>query len=150
MTEVDLKRFAEIVRQRRLALGLRQEEVRDAGGPALRRQTQIEQGVPPVPSVSTLARVDKSLQWAPGSAARTLQGGLPLPAQTPQITEEDVERRVNLALALQRAGVTRIGTRLTNEEPDRFGLSPSVVDQLIEILNSLPDAENGAQQDLSQ
>lgn len=146
MDEAKLERFGTLVRQRRLELGLTQDQVAAAGGPSDKRQTQIEKGASPAPSITTQAKVDTGLQWKPGSAAATLRGGTPtnLEDDEPAITEEDVDRAVNLALALERTGVTQVGTRGAHRNANR-GLSNEVIDQLIELLNSLPPANRTAE-----
>ncbi|AHK35458.1 hypothetical protein OPAG_08329 [Rhodococcus opacus PD630] len=145
MDEANLKRFGAIVRSRRLALGLKQDQVAEAGGPSDKRQTKIEHGAPPAPSLTTLAKVDKGLQWAAGSAAATLNGGHPTPLEEPTYTQEEVDRRVALEMALQRAGVKRVAARGAHKNAAGSGLSPEVVDQLIDLLNSLPPESQGGE-----
>lgn len=132
-----LKRFGMTVRGRRLALGLTQDQVTAAGGPSDKRQTKIENGTPPAPSVTTLAKLDKALRWEPGSAAAALNGGTPTPLEGRTLTTEDVERRVALALALERAGVTDLAARGATREANGI-LNDEVIDSLIDLLNSLP------------
>lgn len=145
MDDAKLERFGTLVRQRRLELGLTQDQVAAAGGPSDKRQTQIEKGASPAPSITTQAKVDTGLQWKPGSAATTLRGGTPTKLEDePAITEEDVDRAVALALALERTGVTQVGTRGAHRNANGR-LSNEVIDQLIELLNSLPPAHRTAE-----
>ncbi|MFC7446456.1 helix-turn-helix domain-containing protein [Rhodococcus daqingensis] len=74
-------RFGRFVTERRRALNLTQDEVRAAGGPSDAAQTRAENGTGPEPSQRTLRRLDTGLNWAPGSAARTLLGGVPDPLE---------------------------------------------------------------------
>ncbi|SEL57284.1 helix-turn-helix domain-containing protein [Rhodococcus maanshanensis] len=74
-------RFGRFVTERRRALNLTQDEVRAAGGPSDAAQTRAENGTGPEPSQRTLRRLDIGLNWAEGSAARTLLGGVPTPLE---------------------------------------------------------------------
>jgi hypothetical protein len=74
-------RFGRFVSERRRALNLTQDEVRAAGGPSDAAQTRAENGTGPEPSQRTLRRLDTGLNWAEGSAARTLLGGVPRPLE---------------------------------------------------------------------
>lgn len=74
----DLQRFARIVRARREELGLRQDQMRDAGGPSTTTMTKVENAAD-APSRVTLRKLDAALRWEPGSAARALDGGEPTP-----------------------------------------------------------------------
>jgi transcriptional regulator with XRE-family HTH domain len=135
----DLVRFGQIVRARRIELGLTQAKVTANGGPSDRRQTRIERGYGPAPSVDTLDKVDRGLQWAPGSAAAVLRGADPTPVDEVSYSAEDVQRRVALEVALDRAGVRQVAARdHTPRANDDYRLAPEVVDQLISLLNSLP------------
>ncbi|WP_157129147.1 helix-turn-helix transcriptional regulator [Nocardia amamiensis] len=141
MDEAKLKRFGNIVRERRLELGLTQDEVTERGGPSDKRQTKIENGQPPVPSVTTLRNLDVALEWEPGSAAATLRGGNPTVAKRRpgMYTSEEVERRVALELALARHGIDRVAARHHASGPGGgLQLGAKTVDQLIEVLNSIP------------
>lgn len=143
MDQASLERFGKIVRGRRLARGMTQDQVKAAGGPSDKRQTKIENGTPPAPSVTTLAKLDKALDWAPGSAAATLNGGTPTPLEEQLLTEEDIDRRVALALALDHAGVTNVAARGAPRGA-RGVLDDEVIDSLIDLLNSLPAAPRDA------
>lgn len=144
MDEAKLERFGTLVRQRRLDLGLTQDQVAAAGGPSDKKQTQIENGASPAPSITTQAKVDKGLQWKPGSAASALRGGVPAKLEDePAITYEDIDRAVALAQALERTGVTQVGARGAHRNANGR-LSDEVIDQLIDLLNSLPPADRTA------
>ncbi|NKS10265.1 hypothetical protein GS580_03990 [Rhodococcus hoagii] len=139
MDEASLERFGQIVRGRRLALGLTQDQVTQAGGPSDKRQTKSRRRAPPAPSITTLAKLDRALRWEPGSASEALNGGTPTPIEGHTLTEADVDRRVALALALERAGVTNAAARGARRGPNGV-LSDEVIDSLIDLLNSLPAA----------
>ncbi|MFZ2173288.1 MAG: helix-turn-helix domain-containing protein [Rhodococcus sp. (in: high G+C Gram-positive bacteria)] len=81
-------RFGQIVYRRRRLLNLTQDQVTAAGGPSDAAQTRAENGTGPDPSIETLRKLDVALRWAPGSAARTLEGGSPTPVE-----ELDVQER---------------------------------------------------------
>jgi hypothetical protein len=135
-------RLGKLVRARRLALGLTQDAVQAAGGPSDRRQTAIELGRLPVPTPFTLAKVDRVLRWEAGSAERVLEGGEPteLDADVTALTP-DMERAVALEVALSRVGVKPIAAR--DHSPaagSGYQLPAEVVDQIIEVLNSIPPA----------
>ncbi|AII05597.1 helix-turn-helix domain-containing protein [Rhodococcus opacus] len=74
-------RFGQFVHRRRRLLNLTQDEVTAAGGPSDAAQTRAENGTGPDPSIETLRKLDVALRWAPGSAARTLDGGHPTPLE---------------------------------------------------------------------
>lgn len=139
MEKASLERLGRTVRERRLALGLTQDQVTEAGGPSDKRQTKIENATPPAPSITTLAKLDVALRWNPGSAAAVLNGGTPIPSEARTLTEEDLERRVALALALERVGVTNAAARGTPRGGGGI-LNDDVIDSLIDLLNSLPPA----------
>lgn len=65
--------LAEAIRARRSALGLTQRDVVAAGGPALSTLRQIEAAKSPGGlSRETTLGLDRSLRWAPGTAAKLL------------------------------------------------------------------------------
>lgn len=76
--EPALKRFGDIVRERRQALRLSQEDVTARGGPSDTTLTKIEnvEWNPTRPN-ETLRKLDVGLGWEPGSARRVLDGGEP-------------------------------------------------------------------------
>ncbi|NLU83296.1 helix-turn-helix domain-containing protein [Rhodococcus sp. HNM0569] len=75
------ERFGRYVYHRRRMLNLTQDDVTAAGGPSDAAQTRAENGTGPTPSTSTLRKLDLALEWEPGSAARTLEGGEPVPLE---------------------------------------------------------------------
>ncbi|MEE2033383.1 helix-turn-helix domain-containing protein [Rhodococcus chondri] len=92
-------RFAQIVAERRRLLGLTLDELQAAGGPSDVTTSKIEKGALAAPSARTLKRLDHSLRWAEGSAARAFAGGDPTPLEelpatrrsTPAAVSADVD-----------------------------------------------------------
>ncbi|MEV0367573.1 hypothetical protein [Nocardia fusca] len=58
-----------------------QQNVWDAGGPSDTTQSGIELGTATGVQRSTLLRLEKALQWAPGSARIIMEGGEPTPIE---------------------------------------------------------------------
>lgn len=112
-----------------------QDDVVAAGGPSDRKQTQIEKGIGPDPSLTTLAKVDKALRWEKGSANATLHGGEPVEASPPSV---DTSKLKALEEALARHGVDRIAARRHAGHGAKVEFNPAAVDQLIDLLNSVP------------
>lgn len=138
MDSAKLRRFGKIVRSRRLALGLTQSQVTEKGGPSDKRQTQIENGTPPAPSLTTLAKVDMGLRWKPGSAAAALNGGTPTPVEAAVYTAEDLDRHARLTVALERAGVRAVGARGAHRVEGGTVFSADAIEELIAVLDALP------------
>lgn len=133
-----LLRLGSEVRKRREELGLTQDDVVERGGPSDKSQTRIERGQAPRPTATTLAKLDTALEWTRGSAAAVLAGKSPTPANV-AYTAEDVERHARLAAALQKAGVTSIAARGVKRGPDGTSFTPEAIDELVKILNDLPE-----------
>ena len=70
-------RFGRIVRERREALGMTQDDVTAAGGPSDTTQTRIERAEGSEPTATTRNRFDHALRWEAGSASRVWAGGHP-------------------------------------------------------------------------
>lgn len=138
MDSAKLKRFGKVVRSRRLALGLTQDQVHANGGPSDKRQTQIEKAAPPAPSLTTLAKVDAGLRWKPGSAAATLNGGDPTPLDEAVYSAEDLDRHIRLTLALERAGVHGVAARGAQRVEGGTVFSSDAIEELIAVLGALP------------
>lgn len=138
MDSAKLRRFGKIVRSRRQALGLTQNQVQSVGGPSDKRQTQIENGAPPAPSLTTLAKVDAGLRWRPGSAAATLNGGNPTLIDEAVYSAEDLERHTRLTLALERAGVRAVAARGAQRVEGGTVFSADAIEELIAVLDALP------------
>lgn len=79
-------RFGRLVVQRRRVLGLTTRDVHHAGGPSTPTLNRIEAGRVGQPSRDTLVKLDRALQWQPGSAARTFDGGLPETLEPPPVS----------------------------------------------------------------
>lgn len=72
--ERDWAGLAERVRERRLALGLRQGDLEARGGPSNGTVRNIEQAARTKYSIRTLSQLEAALQWQPGTADRILDG----------------------------------------------------------------------------
>jgi transcriptional regulator with XRE-family HTH domain len=79
--ESGLPRFGAIVAARRASLGRTRDRIAELGGPSDTTLANLEAGTGRVPSPATLVKLDTALDWAPGSAARTLAGGEPTPLE---------------------------------------------------------------------
>ncbi|WP_137726192.1 helix-turn-helix domain-containing protein [Prescottella subtropica] len=107
-------RLGDYVAARRRELGLTRVQVHQAGGPSVTRLGTIEEGAGPGPSAQTLQKLDTGLRWQPGSAARTLTGGLPTPL--PDTAESDgLISASQVAVSVDElAGLIRAVNRLTD------------------------------------
>ena len=81
-TGKDWDRLAEFARERRVELGMTQEDVRGAGGPSTATVRLIEGALQQGYQPATLRDLEKALQWERGSVARILAGGNPAPVQS--------------------------------------------------------------------
>ena len=79
MADRDWDRLAGLARERRVELGLTQEDVRAAGGPSTASIRLIEGALQRAYQPATLRDLERALQWERGSVARILAGGDPLP-----------------------------------------------------------------------
>lgn len=75
MTKADRRRLAAAVVQRRLQLGLAQGDLKGRGGPGVVTVGNVERCTGPVPIPSTLAALDRGLDWPSGTAANIARGG---------------------------------------------------------------------------
>ncbi|MGW4719681.1 hypothetical protein [Nocardia sp. NPDC004260] len=143
MAEANSERFGQIVKNRRLKLGLTQDQVHELGGPSDRRQTFIETNTGPRPSITTLAKLDRPLRWEPGSAVRTWNGGDPREAAYESL---DVELLKDLEGALDRHEVYRLAARRLRLGPEGSQIDAGAVNLLLhlltDLLNSLTDVLN--------
>jgi hypothetical protein len=80
------KRLADLMEERRLALGpLEWREVAQRGGLSYEAIRALRAGDAGDPTPVTLAKVDRGLEWVPGSAARVLyEGGEPEDILSPE------------------------------------------------------------------
>jgi hypothetical protein len=76
----DWDRLAEFTRERRVDLGMTQEDVRAAGGPSTATMRLIEGALQSGYQPSTLRDLEKVLRWERGSVNAILSGGDPVPA----------------------------------------------------------------------
>lgn len=106
----DRQRLARMVKERRDELGVRQDQMRDRGGPSTTKMTEVERVIGPTPTPQTLRKLDAGLGWAQGSAARVLAGGEPelltrptdLRAATDQELLDEIKARMGA-----RHGITK-------------------------------------------
>lgn len=105
MTPTDdlLQRFGRIVKERRDALGLRQDQMVHRGGPSTTTMTKVENGTLPTPSPVTLRKLDKGLGWADGSAALTLAGGEPTPLRLIDIHMPSTNPKTSMIQASEKS-----------------------------------------------
>jgi hypothetical protein len=79
MAAKDWERLAEFVRERRVELGLTQEDARAAGGPSTATMRLIEGALQRSYQPATLRDLERVMQWERGSARMILAGGEPVP-----------------------------------------------------------------------
>ncbi|WP_454199505.1 hypothetical protein [Nocardia sp. Marseille-Q1738] len=97
----DLVRFGQMVKARRDALGLTQEEVSALGGPSDTTFTKIENLEWRPGRTATLRKLDAGLQWEPGSSARILyEGGDPIPLNQSGVGQPAAVPDADLAIEL--------------------------------------------------
>lgn len=86
----DWDRLAGAIRERRLALGMTQQQLADAAGVTRSTIKNLEGARQPTKRPpSSIAAVEQALGWAPGSVRTVLDGGAPVIAdQTPAATQE--------------------------------------------------------------
>jgi hypothetical protein len=87
----DWPRLAQHVRERRVELGMTQEDVRAAGGPSTATMTLIEGAKQDKYELYILARLENALRWRKGSIRDILAGGdaLPLGSDRPEPGPDD-------------------------------------------------------------
>lgn len=78
-TDKDWRRLAEATRDRRVELGMTQEDIRSAGGPSTATMRLIEGALQESYQPATLRDLELALRWERGSVARLLAGGNPVP-----------------------------------------------------------------------
>jgi hypothetical protein len=81
----DWDRLAEYVRERRVELGLTQEDIRMEGGPSTATMRLIEGALQENYQPATLRDLEKALQWEHGSVRRILSGGEPAERPDPAV-----------------------------------------------------------------
>jgi hypothetical protein len=82
--------FSRHVRKRMAELGLTQAAIRERGGPSDTTLRKILEGAPVGMTIATLSKLDHSLGWTKGSAARTLAGGDPVPKEGESVVDDPV------------------------------------------------------------
>lgn len=74
---MDRERVARRVRERRLELGMTQEEVATSGGPSTATLRLIENASPTIPRLKSQRQLENALEWEPGSYRALLRGDEP-------------------------------------------------------------------------
>lgn len=122
-----IEHLAAAVAERRKQLNLTLDQVKEAGGPSDVTTGKIEKALIPDPSARTLRRLDVGLQWLDGSAARTLSGGQPVPAEdipsartsTPSAVDADADSvTLSLAVVNDLSDVAKLYERLAGTVKD--------------------------------
>ncbi|WP_331761196.1 helix-turn-helix domain-containing protein (plasmid) [Nocardia sp. NBC_01377] len=134
----NLKRLGKMVRARRRELELNQDEVYARGGPSDTKLTEIEQGRTPFPSLTTLRKLDRALGWAEGYSNSVLCGTDRVVSDHEPV-EADDELHDALAAAFARHGITHMAARSVGTDRSSLLLGMPEIQQLIRILNTLPD-----------
>lgn len=152
---VGLQSLAHYVRLRRTELDVTQMEIWEAGGPSNSTLTAIENGRPPVPSRSTLQKLDKVLGWVPGSARRTIATG-----EAPAILSGFVFRASSASPEHPPASLTRekppklVVTDLRDPARHTFAGMQSFLDLIVDRIEQLEDRvaelEGGSPRDLPE
>lgn len=126
--------LGQAVRSRRSQLDLTQQEVAQAGGPSDTTQTAIETESATSVRKETLRKLDKGLQWVPGSAQAAYDGGQPTPlpgtagsrdhgaASTPTVQTHRIraEPIIGLVFAMQRLREGIVSFRIGAMSPEDF------------------------------
>ncbi|MYR28652.1 MULTISPECIES: hypothetical protein [unclassified Streptomyces] len=132
--DAHLKRLADRVKDRRLALNLARKRAAQMAGMSKDTWYRIEDASP-VRDMS-YAKIDEPLQWAPGSARSVLEGREPIPvtpvegaapAQVAEVPSADLDERAREAIQL---GLLATSSPLTADEIR--DLSDRVLQQLRE------------------
>lgn len=97
---------------------------------------------------STLAKIDKALDWHEGSAARTLAGGDARPQDEQLYTKAEldahVDRQARLVAALEDAGVESVfgarGGMVTTANGDT-AFTGEAIEELIQVLGELSERD---------
>jgi len=89
-TPEDRARLAREVKQRRLQLEMAQTQVEAAGGPSVSFVSKVESRKPVPYDGISVVRLERALQWEPGSVAAILDGGHPTPINASTIASEAV------------------------------------------------------------
>lgn len=99
-------RLAREVKRRRVQLELTQQQVASEGGPSVSILTRIETAKQTSYQDMALARLERALQWEPGSIAAILAGGTPTP--TAQASPREAPPRSPSEIALEKLIAERL------------------------------------------
>ncbi|MFE9003187.1 helix-turn-helix transcriptional regulator [Streptomyces sp. NPDC007875] len=142
----DWKRLADAVRAARTALGMTQVELADAAGVAeatvqnLEDRNKVRSRIP-----SSLPRVERALQWGPGSGVAILEGGEP--STLPPTLDTDTTPARG-ATTTEGASSGDLPLRIVQELADGQLLDTTVMDltplgseaRMIVVVKGKPDA----------
>lgn len=135
----DRERLANAVKTRRNELELRQDQMAARGGPSTTKMTEVEQMIGPTPSAMTLRKLDDSLGWERGSAARVLAGGDPVLATrtdlrsvTDQELLDEIRTRMGARHDFTTKPSTESSTPQTHEDENAGAGGPRNTGDLIE------------------
>lgn len=140
----DWRRLADLAARRRAELRLTQADVAQRGPLSLDRVQAIEGAKKKSYRLSTLAALERALEWAPGSVDSILVGGEPLtgpvvrvhhaelaipsPSGGPPITDEDLERmKLPELVALAEALLDQIEAKLPPRKRPPVRLSKETI-----------------------
>lgn len=100
----DWTRLGEAIKRGRMAKGLTQTELAREAGISESSVQNLESGAPRKRLPPTLSKIEKALDWAPGSCANILDGGDPVRVEPSgegvviaRISEEDLHQSVTSA-----------------------------------------------------
>lgn len=140
-SEDDITRFGRIVSQRRRELNYSMVAFREAGGPVPATTSKIERGLEPHPALQTFQRLDKALQWSPGSAARTWNGGTPVTVESADSGSTQYVATTSVgqgpAELVVSAELLPLMTRIANKIRDVRRENPDLPDSLNDPLDEL-------------
>lgn len=134
--------LAEEVTKRRIDLGMTQQDVQAAGGPAQSTLRHIEGAHQDTYRKVVLRRLEKALAWEAGSVDAILAGGEPTVSASPVLAVPSVARvaavtRVTNVGDRQPARTKTLGEVLVERglrKADELGLSDEIEDPLVEEL----------------
>ncbi|WP_429454999.1 helix-turn-helix domain-containing protein [Nocardia sp. GP40] len=121
-------------------------DVADADGPSRGRMVSLENGTGTVPGDAVLGRLEKVLGLKKGSAKESLENDIdlvledgtvvPFPSEPVYYSEREVEQRI----AFEKAMLRHNHDFAIYKRDDMFVLSPERLQQITDLLNSLPRA----------
>lgn len=135
-TADDRQRLAEAVRGRRLALGLRQTDLAERGGPSTETLRLIENARQDGYGPRTLARLDRSLNWPPGTAAKILEGA---EAELATVVTHNAPSRAEVSVDTTDKPQVLVATEMVSRLAVEKNRSPAKEAALQALLRLLPE-----------